>query len=220
MARVRGILLGVALLGIAAPLAAQSQPWVDQWFWGLQGAAYRFRTPEGSASWETGYTIGANWLITGRGMGLYLGFDHIVYNHARSQVADPTSATGVRFVDFHTGNYLTADLIAMPLKGKYQVMLGAGVKVHNIRDATAVGPFATPADQEYSQGLADDAASKALFNIMGGLQVLVSRRLAAYVTYEFIPEARNFLLSDEQHLLSGGLRYSFGSRKEEVSTIP
>ena len=35
MARVTGILLGLALLCGAASLQAQQRPWYDQWFWGI-----------------------------------------------------------------------------------------------------------------------------------------------------------------------------------------
>jgi len=219
MARVPGLLLGAALLCVAAPLAAQQQqPWVDQWFWGAQGGVTRFRTPEGSASWETGYTFGAHWLITGHRMGLYMSYDHHLYDNALSVISDPTSGTGTRTVQFDNGRYLQADLIAMPLKGTIQLMLGAGFTIHNITDATVQGTFATPEDQAYSQGLASDAASRAFFNLMGGFQFMLGPHAAVYISYEFVPSTDNFLLSDEQHVFGGGIRYSFGSRKEDVTT--
>lgn len=218
MARVPGVLLGAALLCVAAPLAAQNAPWVDQWFWGVQGGATRFRTPEASASWETGYTFGAHWLITGKRMGLYMSYDHLLYDDALSVISDPTSGTGTRSVQFDNGRYLQADLLAMPLKGTFQLLLGVGVTIHNITDASVQGTFATPEDQAYSQALADDAASRAFFNIMGGVQMMLGRRAAMYINYEFLPSTRNYLISDEQHVFAAGLRYSFGSRKEDVTT--
>jgi hypothetical protein len=218
MARVPGVLFGAALLCVATPVAAQNAPWVDQWFWGAQGGAYRFRTPEASASWETGYTFGIHWLITGRRMGLQMSYDHILYDDALSVIQDPTSGTGTRTVQFDNGRYLQAELLAMPLKGTIQALLGVGLTLHSISDATVMGTFATPEDQAYSQDLAEDAASRAFFNIMGGLQMMLGRKAAFYVSYEFVPSTSNFLLSDEQHLFVGGIRYSFGGRKEEVTT--
>ncbi|MDH4044857.1 MAG: porin family protein [Gemmatimonadota bacterium] len=217
MAKVPGVLLGVAML-CAAPLSAQDAPWVNQWYWGAQGGAVRFKTPDPSASWETGYTFGAHWFITGSRMGLYMSYDHILYDSALSVISDPTSGTGVRSVQFDNGRYIQADLIAMPLKGAMQLMIGAGFTIHNISDASVQGTFATPEDQAYSQALVKDAATRAFFNIMGGLQFLLGPRAAVYVSYEFISSTENFLLSAEQHTFGGGIRYSFGGRKEEVTT--
>jgi len=218
MARVPGVLLGVAMLCAVAPVSAQTEPWVDQWYWGAQAGAHRFRTPEASASWETGYTFGAHWLITGKRMGLYMSYDHILYDDALSVISDPTSGTGTRSVQFDNGRYVQADLIAMPLKGSIQFMIGAGFTIHNISDATVQGTFATPDDLAFSQELVDDASTRAFFNIMSGVQLMLGRRAAVYVSYEFVPSTDNFLLSSEQHTLGGGIRYTFGGRKEEVTS--
>jgi opacity protein-like surface antigen len=210
--------VGVALACVATPLAAQTEPWVNQWFWGAQVGMHRFRTPEASASWETGVTFGAHWLITGRRMGLQMSYDQILYDDALSVIQDPTSGTGTRTVQFDNGRYIQAHLLAMPLKGAIQPLLGVGLTIHNITDASVQGTFATPEDQAYSQSLAQEAASRAFFNILGGVQMMMGTRMALYATYEFIPATSDFLLSDEQHTFSGGIRYTFGSRKEDVTT--
>jgi len=218
MARVSGMLLGVAMLCAATPVSAQNEPWVDQWYWGAQAGLHRFRTPGGSASWETGYTFGAHWMITGHRMGLYMSYDHILYDDADAVISDPTSGTGTRTVQFDNGRYLQADLIAMPLRGNLQLMIGAGFTIHNISDAMVQGTFATPADQAFSQDLVESAATRAFFNIMGGVQFLLGPKAAVYISYEYLPSTSNFLLSDEQHTFGGGIRYSFGGRKEEVTS--
>jgi hypothetical protein len=218
MAKVPGMLLGAALLCVAAPLAAQGTPWVDQWFWGVQGGVTRFRTPEASASWETGYTFGAHWLITGKRMGLQLSYDHLLYDDALSVMQDPTSGTGTRTVQFDNGRWFQAHLLAMPLRGSIQVLAGVGLTIHHISDASVQGTFATPEDQAFSQQLAQDAASRAFFNMLGGVQMMMGNKAALYVSYEFIPATDNHLLSDEQHAFTTGIRYSFGSRKEDVTT--
>jgi len=105
----------------------------------------------------------------------------------------------------------------MPLKGAIQFILGAGVTIHTITDASVQGTFGTPADQAYSQNLVEDAANRAFFNIMASLQLMLGRRAAVYASYEFVPSTKNFLLSSEQHTFGAGLRYSFGSRKEDVA---
>lgn len=217
MARVSGVLLGVVMLCAAAPVSAQNEPWVDQWFWGAQGGVQRFRTPEASASWETGYTFGGHWLITGHRMGLYMSYDHILYDNALSQVSDPTSATGTRTVQFDNGRYIQADLLAMPLKGAIQLTIGAGFTIHNVSDAAVQGVFATPSDRAFSQQIVDDAATRAFFNFMSSVQLLLGPRAAVYISYEYLPAADDFLLSSEQHTFGGGIRYSFGSRREDVT---
>jgi hypothetical protein len=218
MARVTRMLVGVAMLCAAAPVSAQNQSWVDQWFWGAQAGIHRFRTPDPSESWETGYTFGVHWLITGQRMGLYMAYDHILYDDAVSVVSDATSGTGTRQVQFDTGRYIQADLLAMPLRGPLQVTIGAGFTIHNVSDASVQGTFATPADRALSQQLVEDVATRAFFNMMGSVQFLVGRRAAVYVSYEFIPATDNFLLSSEQHTFGGGIRYAFGSRREEVTS--
>lgn len=209
MARVPGVLLGVALLVAAAPLHAQQKPWHDQWYWGVQGGAHRYFTP--TNRWQTGYTAGVNWLITGRRMGLFVGYDQILYDNATSVVTDP--ATGVSTnVQFDNGRYLRGNLLAMPLQGRFQFMLGAGFVIHNISDAVAANAAAQP--------LVDDASTRAFWNIMSGVNFMMGDRAAIYFHYEFIPSTNNFLLTAEQHTLAGGIRYTFGSRKEAVSTAP
>jgi hypothetical protein len=212
------MLLGVAMVCAAAPVSAQNQPWVDQWFWGAQGGIQRFRTPEASASWETGYTFGAHWLITGRRMGLYMAYDHILYDNALSVVSDPTAATGTRTVQFDNGRYIQADLIAMPLRGPLQITIGAGFTIHNISDAAVQGTFATPDDQALAQQIVENYATRAFFNLMSSIQFMLGPRAAVYVSYEFLPASDDFLLSSEQHTFGAGIRYSFGSRREEVTS--
>lgn len=216
MARVPGVLLGVALFVVAAPLSAQQQPWHDQWFWGAQGGVHRYFTPVNR--WETGYTIGGHWLITGRRMGLYMSYDQILYDNGQSVVNDETSGTGSRMVTFDNGRYLQADLLAMPLNGPLQVILGAGFTIHNISDASVQGTFATPADRDFSQALVDDAATRAFWNLMLGFNLMLGSRAAFFAHYEFVPSTDNFLITSEQHTLQAGLRYSFGGRREDIST--
>jgi hypothetical protein len=217
MARVTGMLFGVALLCGAAPLHGQQRPWHDQWFWGAEGGVQFYETPT-TTSAQTAVTFGGHWLITGSRMGLLMSYDQILYNNATSVVSDPTSGTGTRSVQFDNGRYIQADLLAMPLKGPLQVMLGAGITIHSITDATVQGTFAAPGDQEYSQSLANDAATRAFFNMIFGFNLMLGSKAAFFAHYEFVPSTKTFLINSEQHNLVGGLRYSFGSRKEDVTT--
>jgi hypothetical protein len=215
------VVLGALLA--AAPLHAQGTGWQNQWFWGAQGGASAYQTPV-SGGTQIALTAGGHWLITGRRVGLYLSYDHLFYpngpstapGNPTSQINDPTSATGVRDVQFDQGQYIQGELLAMPLNGPLQVYLGAGFTIHNITDAVPMGAFATPDDQAYSQSLVDAAASRAFLNFMGGFHLLLMQRVGVFGTYEFIPEAKNFLLTGPQNVFMGGLRISLGGRREDV----
>jgi hypothetical protein len=210
------VLLGVALLVVAAPLSAQQRPWHDQWFWGAQAGVHRYFTP--TNRWETGYTVGVNWLITGKRMGLLMAYDQILYDNATSVINDPTSGTGTRTVQFDNGRYLKGSLVAMPLDGPLQFMLGAGFVIHNISDASVQGTFATPEDQARSQALVDDASTRAFWDLMAGFNFMLGSRAAIFGHLEFLPSTENFLITAEQFTFAGGIRYSFGSRREEITT--
>jgi hypothetical protein len=203
----------------AAPLQAQGTGWRNQWFWGIHGGVSAYKTPTTGGT-QLAIDVGGHWLITGKRMGLYLAYDQLFYPNgpvaATSQIADPTSGTGTRDVTFDQGRYIQGDLLAIPLNGPLQIYVGAGFTIQNITDAAPMGSFATPDDQAFSQGLVDDAASRAFLNLMGGFQLLLQGRYAVFGTYEFVPSARNFLLTSEQHVFSGGMRISFGSRREAV----
>ena len=216
MARVTGILLGLALLCGAAQLQAQQRPWYDQWFWGAQGGVQFYETPT-TTGVQTAVMFGGHWLITGHRMALLMSYDQILYDNATSVIADATSGTGTRTVQFDNGRYIQADLLAMPLKGPLQVMLGAGVIINSITDASVQGTFATPADQQFSQSLASDAATRAFFNLLFGFNLMLGSKAAFFAQYQFVPSTSNFLIDSEQHNIVGGLRYSFGSRKEDVT---
>jgi hypothetical protein len=204
------------MLATTAPLHAQDRAWHDQWFWGAQGGVTRFKTA--TAGWESAFAFGGHWLITGTRMGLYLSYDQLLYDSATSVITDPSSGTGARTVQFDNGRYIQADLLAMPLQGNLQFVLGAGITIHNISDASVQGTFATAADHEFSQALAEDAATRAFFNVIGGFNLMVGSRLGVFANYQFISSARDFLVTSEQHAFWGGLRYSFGGRREEVTT--
>lgn len=221
MRRLPGVVVLGVLLAAAGPLEAQAPTWQNQWFWGVQGGVSAYKTPT-SGGIQLAIAAGGHWLITGKRMGLYLSYDQLFYPNgplpnANSQVADPTSGTGVRDVQFDQGRYIQADLLAIPINGPLQVYTGVGFTVQNITDAVPMGSFATPADQAYSQALVDDAASRAFLNIMVGFQLQVQGRAALFGTYEFIPSARNFLLTSAQQMFTGGLRVSFGGRREAIT---
>jgi hypothetical protein len=218
MRRLPGVVVLGALLA-AAPLHAQGTGWQNEWFWGVHGGVSAYKTPT-SGGTQLAIDVGGHWLITGRRMGVYLAYDQLFYPNgpvpATSQIADPTSGTGVRDVQFDQGRYIQGDLLAIPLNGPLQIYVGAGFTIHNVTDAVPMGSFATPDDQAYSQSLVDVAASRGFLNLMGGFQLLLQGRFAVFGNYEYIPSASNTLFTSEQHVFSGGVRIALSGRREDI----
>jgi hypothetical protein len=214
------VLGGALLLALAAPAQAQDQGWQDLWFWGGQVGLTAYKTPT-SGGTQFAITAGAHWLITGKRSGLFLAYDQIIYPNgpaaATSQVSDPGSATGTRDVQFDSGRFIQADLVAIPLNGHLQILVGAGLLLHQISDAVPMGTFASPVDQQASQDLVNDAAMRAFGNLLASFQLRFGSRFAFFGTYRFIPSASGFLITAEQHSLTSGFRIALSSRQEEVS---
>lgn len=214
------VLGGALLLAFAAPAQAQDAGWQDLWFWGGQLGITAYETPT-SGGTQFAITAGAHWLITGKRGGLHLAYDQIIYPNgpvpATSQIDDPTSATGTRDVQFDTGRFIQADLVAIPLKGHLQILVGAGLLLHQISDPVPMGTFASPDSRNTTQAVVDDAAIRAFGNFLGGFQLRFGSRFAFFGTYRFIPSASNFLISTEQHSLTSGIRIALSGREEDIS---
>jgi hypothetical protein len=214
------VLGGALLLALAAPAQGQDQGWQDLWFWGTQVGLTAYKTPTTGGT-QLAITAGAHWLITGKRSGLFLAYDQIIYPNgpvdATSRINDPGSATGTRDVQFDNGRFIQADLVAIPLNGHLQVLVGAGVLLHQISDPVPMGTFASPADQAASQSLVNDAAMRAFGNLLASFQLRFGSRFAFFGTYRFIPSASGFLITAEQHSLTSGFRIALSSRTEEVS---
>ena len=66
------------------------------------------------------------------------------------------------------------------------------------------------------QDEAENAATKAFFWVMGGVDIKQGR-LALYGHYILTSAAANFLIQGTTHTFQGGIRYSLGSAKEGVT---
>lgn len=228
MHRPRALVLGGALLlTVGAPAQAQEREagWQDMWFWGGQLGIVAYQTPVTNGGTQFGITGGVHWLITGKRAGLHLAYDQIYYpngpstlaGNPTSQIDDASSASGIRYVQFDNGRFIQADLVAIPLKGHLQILVGAGVLLHQISDAVPMGTFTSPTARDQAQARVDDAAMRAFGNFLGGFQLRFGSRFAFFGTYRFIPSASDFLISSEQHSLTSGIRIALSGRQEDIT---
>ncbi len=128
----------------AAPLAAQAEAWQGRWWWGGQASAFLYKTPAQTSN-QVAIDVGGHWLITGKRSALYMSFNQVIFESgAQSAIFD---GGGTRLVDFGNGRRIQAMLYAIPTDTKLQILAGGGFAIHQITDAVAQGPFASPQEQ-------------------------------------------------------------------------
>lgn len=215
MRRLSGFLTAVVFFGLlTAPAAAQDDEWQNKWYWGAQAGTYFYST--NTQSNEMAYEVGGHWLITAERVGLHMGLTQIFFgNNATAAIPDGT-ATG-QTVTFETGRRLQAEAYAFPMDGPLQIYAGGGFLINYISNALPVGTFATPQAEQAVIEAIDEVSTKAFFTVSAGAQWLFGR-WAAFGTYQFIPEGRDFLISSTQHAITGGLRYALTASSQDVTT--
>ncbi len=216
MRRVLGVSLAVVILGAFSTTAsAQDESWMNRWFWGAQAGTFLFKTP--TQSTEAAFSVGGHWLITGELVGLHIAIDQLLFQDGTtSAVADGGAPNGIRLVNFSSGRRIQTELYAMPTSGRLQVFAGGGFAIHDISNAVAQGTFATPREAEAVARLVEEASTKAFITIGGGVSYRWGR-WQAFGKYQFMPEGRDFLLSSEQHAITGGVRFSLAPAREDVT---
>lgn len=212
MRRLSGILVAAVLLSVTAgPALAQADAWQRKWYWGAQSGVFFYSTPTNSTDAAVG--IGAHWLITGRRSGLYVALDQFFYpGGSTSQVADGTAPGGFRAVSFESGRRLQANLLAIPSDGTFQFYIGGGIAINQITDATAQGTT-----NQAIQETVEERATRAFAIGTAGFQLRMGG-WAIYGQYQYSPSSKNFLITSEQHALTGGIRVILGSSHEDVTT--
>ena len=217
MRRLSGVTLAVVILGShVSPGVAQDDTWQNKWYWGAQAGAYIYSTP--SQSSQAALEVGAHWLITARQVGLYIGLDQVFFGStATSAIADASATGGLRTVDFTSGRRVQAELYAFPMSGTLQVYGGGGFAVNMVTDALPQGTFASSQQEQAALRQLDAVTTKAFFVLSGGAQWRMGR-WAVFATYHLMPEAREFLISSEQHVIRGGIRYALTAASQDVTT--
>ncbi len=217
MKRLCGLCLAIGtFLSTEAAAQVNSELWKDKWYWGAQSGVFVFSTP--TQSTEAALDVGGHWLITRDRVAMHLAVDQLFFSDGTtSAVADRFDASGVRTVSFSSGRRLQGELYAIPNDGNPQVFAGGGLAIQQVTDAEPVGTFTSQQQADAVNAIIDEVSTKAFFVFTAGAQ-LHSGRWAIYGKYQFMPEGRDFLITSEQHAITGGVRYALGSSGADITT--
>ena len=217
----------VALLAIVAVHTALSQasrarsgsvPAVkDQrfkWFFGAEGGAMFFET---QAQTQSGIPVaGAHVAVVSRRAGLLLGIDEAFGSKEPSAFLDKSDNFNQRSVTFDRIRRYAFTMTGYPVRGALEPYIGLGFGVNQVINPQVVGVFNSNEAAAASAANAREVSAAGFASLLAGVQFRVGR-LAAFGQYVInsAPAANN-LLRGPMHMLSGGLRFSLGSAREDI----
>jgi hypothetical protein len=214
-----------ALLLVLAASPALAQEKFDrsyQWYWGAQAGALAYKTNTEGPFFDP--TVGLQWVITHKRTALLVSGEQAFFaTDAHAQVADPGSGSGVRDVTFNQVRRLAFGVLVYPMGGHIDPYAGAGFALFNVLNptvdcsgTTANSSCPTLNDQLQAQDAASNAASWASGWLTVGLQLNFGP-LAVFGDYALNSAAKNVLLDGVTHTIHGGVRYTFGSGREDIT---
>jgi len=194
-----------------------------QWYWGAQGGAFVYKTNLQPYYYDP--IIGGHWLITAHRTALYVAYEQSLFlTDAQAVIFDPastgcTSIPGAqcRDVTFHDMRRLMFGVLAFPAQKVIEPFVGGGFALMQALDPIVECTGCTNAEFASADDRAHEAASKAFFWVMGGLQINYSTKLNVFAHYLITSSAAGFLILGNTHTLQGGIRYSLGTSKEGVT---
>lgn len=194
-----------------------------QWFWGAQGGAFLSKTNTQPLVYDP--MIGGHWLITSRRTALYVAYEQAFFLSDANAVIFDNSSSGCslgagipcRDVSFHDVRRIMFGVLAFPAQKVIEPFAGAGFAMMQVLNPVADCPGCTLSQAVEADDRAHEAASKAFFWIMGGLQINYSSKMNVFAHYILTSGAANFLLESNTHTLQGGVRISMGSSKEGIT---
>lgn len=206
---------------LAQPAAAQrAHDRSFQWYWGGQGGAFYYSTIAQPYYYDP--IIGGHWLITGRKTALYLAYEQAVFLvDAKAAIFDPASpgcsaGSSCRDVTFSDMRRIMLGVLAYPIQKRIEPFAGGGFAMMQVLNPVVdCSNCLTPSEAFEAQSRAEDAASKAFFWMMGGIQINQGK-MALFAHYILTSAAQNFLIEGTTHSFQAGLRYSFGTAKEGI----
>jgi hypothetical protein len=194
---------------------AQGLGWPHQWFWGAQAGIMVFKTDFDGISAEP--TFGGHWLITGKKTAMYVGYEQSFFLSDRhATIVEPNGTIEPGNIAFNGLRRIMMGILAFPVQKALEPYAGAGFAIVEILNPTATCTNCTLADYTLTQNAAENAGTKAFFWLMGGMEVRQGR-LALYGQYVLTSSERGFVFSGVTHTFQGGIRYSLGSAREDVS---
>jgi hypothetical protein len=121
-------------------------------------------------------------------------------------------------VTFHDMRRIMFGVVAFPSQKVIEPFAGGGFALMQVLNPVVDCPSGcTLSEFAEADDRAADAASKAFFWLMGGLQVNYSTKLNVFAHYLITSAAQGFLIQGNTHTLQGGVRYSLGTSKEGIT---
>jgi len=189
--------------------------WQRQWFWGAQAGVMIFKTDYDGLSAEP--TFGGHWLISAKKTAMYVAYEQSFFLTDRhATIIEPNGAIELGNIAFHGLRRLMMGVLAFPVQKAMQPYGGVGFAIVEILNPVATCTGCTLSNAVLTQQAAENAGTKAFFWWMGGIDVRQGR-MALYGHYILTSSAKGFLINSVTHTVQGGLRYSFGSSRENVS---
>jgi hypothetical protein len=191
-----------------------------QWYWGGQGGVFFYKTNLQPYYYEP--VVGGHWMITAKRTALYLGYEQAFFiSEAQAAIFDPSAeATGqVRTVAFSDMRRILFGVLTHPSQKVIEPLAGLGFALVQVLDPRpdCTADCETSSKTEEAFARAEDAASRAFFWIMGGIQMNYSNRLNVFGHYILTSSSRGYLIDGNTHTIQGGIRYSFGTSKEGLT---
>lgn len=192
-----------------------------QWYWGAQGGAFLSKTLTQPYVYDP--MVGGHWLITAKRSALYVAYEQALFlGDAQTVIFDPASSgssvgPNFRDVSFNDVRRLMFGVLAFPAQKIIEPFAGGGFALMQVLNPVVDCPGCTTGEAIEAADRAHEAASKAFFWLMGGLQVNYSTKLNVFAHYLITSSATGFLLEGNTHTMQGGIRYSLGNSKEGIT---
>jgi hypothetical protein len=161
-------------------------------------------------------SAGAHIAVVSRRAGLMLGIDEAFGNDRPTAFLDPSDDFAQRPVTFDRIRRYGFTLTGYPVRGALEPYLGIGFGLTQVVNPQVGGVFTSQDAAATSEAWAKEVSAAGFASLMAGVQFRVGR-VAAFGQYQInTPPAQEHLLRGPLHMLTGGLRFSLGSSKEDV----
>ncbi len=203
-------MLACAALAPTVASAQADREFRNSWFWGAKAGVTSFSTM--TTKNKVAPLAGGEWMITRKRFGLYLAYDHALFN-ATAGIAD--IAGNVYGVNIRNLRRITAAGLMFPKAyGFIRPYGGIGASLNLISRAQSMDVFANPSDQQILDDEISDRKDRASFLVMLGAQTQY-KRVAPFGQVTLQPSQQRFLLGVRPlFIFEGGVRINLGSSIE------